>query len=367
MPSNTAAWLTASKANPLEVKTAPYTPPRENEIVIKNGAVAINPVDWLKQDMGDMMFSWIKYPFVLCSDVAGEIVEIGPAVTRFKVGDRVVGRAVGIGQKYNSSTKGAFQAHTVLFTHMASPIPRTLSYESAAVLPLGASTAACSLFQKDQLALQYPSVSPKPTGKTLLVWGGSTSVGSNAIQLGVAAGYEVITTASLKNFDYVKKLGASQVFGYKSKTIVDDLISAFKDKTTAGAISIGQGAAEACLDVLDKCKGDKYIAMASYPVRQPPSTHYLLQTVFYIVSWSIFMWFKSRARGVRTKFIFASSLVDNGVGKAIYEDFLPKALVEGTYVAGRDPLVVGKGLEYIQAGFDLQKKGMSAKKVVVSL
>jgi len=160
MPSNTAAWLTAAKANPLKVKTAPYTPPRENEIVIKNGAVAINPVDWLKQDMGDMMFSWIKYPFVLGSDVAGEVVEIGPAVTRFKVGDRIVGHAIGIGQKYNSSAKGAFQTYTVLFAHMASPIPSTLSYESAAVLPLGASTAACGLFQKDQLALQYPSVSP---------------------------------------------------------------------------------------------------------------------------------------------------------------------------------------------------------------
>ena len=186
------------------------------------------------------------------------------------------------------------------------------------------------------------------------MWGGSTSVGSNAIQLGVAAGYQVITTASPKNFGYVKKLGASQVFDYNSKTIADDLIRAFKDKKTAGAISVGQGAAEACLHVLDKCKGDKLIAMASYPVRQPPPKHYLLlQTVFYFVSWSIFMWFKSRARGIRTKFIFASSLVDNGVGKAVYEDFLPKALAEGTYVAAPDPLVVGKGLEYIQAGFDL--------------
>ena len=45
------------RANPLEVKSAPYTSPRENEIVIKNGTLAINPVDWLKQDIGDIMFS----------------------------------------------------------------------------------------------------------------------------------------------------------------------------------------------------------------------------------------------------------------------------------------------------------------------
>jgi hypothetical protein len=51
MPSNTAAWLIA-KVSPLEVKPAPYTSPRENEIVTKNSVVAINPVDWVIQYMG---------------------------------------------------------------------------------------------------------------------------------------------------------------------------------------------------------------------------------------------------------------------------------------------------------------------------
>jgi NADPH:quinone reductase-like Zn-dependent oxidoreductase len=44
------------------------------------------------------------------------------------------------------------------------------------------------------------------------LWRGSTSDGSNAIQLAVAAGYEVITTSSPRNFDYVKKLGPSHVY-----------------------------------------------------------------------------------------------------------------------------------------------------------
>jgi NADPH:quinone reductase-like Zn-dependent oxidoreductase len=119
----------------------------------------------------------------------------------------------------NESSKGAIQAYTVLAAHMALPIPSTLSCESAAVLPLGLSTAAYGLFQKDYLALQYHSVPLNLTGKALLVWRGSTSVGSNAIQLAVAAGYEVITTASPKNFDYVKKLGASQVFDYQARPL----------------------------------------------------------------------------------------------------------------------------------------------------
>jgi hypothetical protein len=202
----------------------------------------------------------------------------------------------------------------------------------------------------------------------LLVWGGSTSVGSNAIQLAVAAGYEVITTASPRNFDYVKKLGASQVFDYNSKTIVPDLIRAFKGRTIAGVLPIGNGAADACLDILRQCEGDKFISMATYPLPQPPPKRFvLLSTIISYISWNISAWFKAKARGIRFKFIFGDTLADNSVGKVIYEDFLPKALAQGTFVAAPQPLVVGKGLEYIQAGFDLQKQGVSAKKVVVSL
>lgn len=301
-------------------------------------------------------------------DVSGEVVEVGPGVTRFKVGDRVVGYANGTDQKYNSPAHGGFQVYTVLLVNAASQIPHTLSYESAVVLPLGLSTAASGLFQKDQLGLQLPSASPKPTGKTLLVWGGSTSVGSNAIQLAVAAGYEVITTCSPKNFGYVKKLGASEAFDYNSKTVVNDLIHAFRGKSSAGALAIGARAAENCLDILAKCRGNKFISMATYPVpQQPPERFVLLTCIASYMSGMMNILVKSRTRGIRTNFIFGSTLLYNEIGKAIYVDFLPRALAEGAYIAAPDPYVIGKGLEKIQAGLDIQRKGVSAKKVVVSL
>lgn len=119
----------------------------------------------------------------------------------------------------------------------ASETPDSISFESAAVIPLGFSTAACGLFQDTFFNLQLPTVPPqKQTGNTLLIWGGASSVGSNAIQLAVAAGYEVITTASAKNFEYVKKLGASQVFDYHSSTISADLVDALNGKTLMGAL-----------------------------------------------------------------------------------------------------------------------------------
>ena len=364
MPTNRAAWLGAKQTR-LEVKPAPYTHPGEDEIVVKNHAVAINPLDWIKQFVGNLIFSWIKYPFVLGADLAGEIVEVGTGVTRFRVGDRVLGHAVGTDKDRNTSAEGAFQEYTVVLAHMAAPIPQpTMPYENAAVLPLALSTAACGLFQRDHLALQYPSANPKTTGETLLVWGGSTSVGSNAIQLAVAAGYEVITTSSPRNFDYVKKLGASQVFDYNSKTVVEDVIEALRGKTIAGALAIGTGSAELCSDIVHACNGNKFVSMASPSVSlEKPLPLLILQ----FLSSSISMQVKTRMRHISTKSIFGSTLMDNEVSKVIYEDFLPKALADGHYVAAPEPAVVGKGLEYVQTGMDTQKQGVSAKKVVVSL
>lgn len=224
------------------------------------------------------------------------------------------------------------------------------------------------MFEKDQLGLQYPTIPSKPTGKTLLVWGGSTSVGCNAIQLAVAAGYEVFTTCSPKNYDYVRTLGASRVFDYNSKTVVTDLQHAFQDKTTAGAISIGHQAAENCLDVLYRCKGDKFISMATYPLPSPlPETFVLLRLIPYYVYHTVSNWIKSKTRGIRTNYIFGTSLIHNEVGPAIWVDFLPKAIAQGTYICSPDPVVVGNGLDSVQAGLDYLKKGVSAKKVVVTL
>ena len=371
-PDNTAAWLGAKHAR-LQVSPAPYTPPGDHEIVVKTRAVAINPVDWLKPLTGDLIFSWIRYPFILGSDVAGEVVEIGAGVTRFSPGDRVLGHALGTSKARNTPAQGAFQAYSVLLDHMAAPIPAAMSYEDAAVLPLGLSTAACGLFQKDQLGLQYPSSSPRPTGKTLLVWGGSTSVGSNAIQLAVAAGYDVITTASPHNFDYVRKLGASQVFDYKDRGVSAAVIKALQGKTMAGALAIGTGSAKVCLDIVHACEGDKVLSTASPPVAiggLPDGggvSWKLVTLIVDLLAANLAMAFKCRIRGVRTKSIFGDSLADNEVGSLVYVDFLPKALEDGRYVAAPGPVIVGEGLDRIQAAFEVQRKGMSAKKVVVTL
>ncbi len=116
-----------------------------------------------------------------------------------------------------------------------SPIPDSLSYEQAVVLPLAISTAAAGLYQKGFLEVPYPTINPKPTGKTILIWGGSSSVGSATIQLAVASGLDVVSTASGKNLDFLKSLGAKHVFDHSSTTVVEDILKSLKGTDFVGA------------------------------------------------------------------------------------------------------------------------------------
>ena len=229
-------------------------------------------------------------------------------------------------------------------------------------------TAACALFQTDQLHLEYPTIPRTPNGKTVLIWGGSTSVGCNAIQLAVAAGYDVVTTCSPKNFALCKRLGASQCFDYNSRTINQNLIKALKGVDFAGCLSVGVNSDGPCFDVVNNCKGGKFVSMISFPQQHPePKILALPRTLAFFASWFISTTIKTRVRGIEWKLVIVDKVTQNGIGKAIYADFLPKALAEGSYVAAPEPEIVGKGLEHVQTAYHRQEEGMSAKKAVVSV
>lgn len=69
-----------------QVGKADFPTPEDDEIIVKNHAVAVNPVDWKIQDYGFFIQTW---PNVLGEDFAGEVVEVGKNVSKFKKGDRV--------------------------------------------------------------------------------------------------------------------------------------------------------------------------------------------------------------------------------------------------------------------------------------
>ncbi|KAI5200985.1 oxidoreductase [Aureobasidium subglaciale] len=343
MPSNTAAWQPAPGLT-LEIKDTPYTAPPTDSIVIKNHAIALNPIDFKLQDVA--MFPFLSYPTILGADIAGEVVDVGSAVvSRFKPGDRVMAQAGGVSS--NTPSGSGFQEYTVVAGVMAAHLPEDLSYTEAVVMPLGIATSGCGLFQKDQLALQYPSLSSEPTGQTVLIWSGASSVGVNAIQLAVAAGYDVVATASPKNFELVRSLGASKVLDYNvdSATMLEQLTDAFNGRILAGVLHTAgdsQPVVTICADLFPRLEGNKFFTTTVLLPAKIPT-------------------------GFKCNRIFASTIKDNGVAEAVFVDFLSQAIAEGKYKPAPQAETVGNGLESLQKGLNILRKGVSAKKLVVTL
>ncbi|KAK5273878.1 hypothetical protein LTR99_000867 [Exophiala xenobiotica] len=340
-PINKAAWISRPRALPMEVGPAVYPTVGEGEIIVKVSAIAINPMDWMIQTMGEKLFSFLKYPYCGGDDVAGTVVEVGSGVADFKPGARVFGVAPGF-----DAREGAFQDYVVLRANATAHIPVDGSFAQACVLPLAICSAAAGLYQKNMLALEYPSLNPQSNGETLLIWAGASSVGSNGIQLAVASGYEVFTTASPKNFDYCKSLGASKVFDYKDPNVVADILASFEGKICRGALAIQRGSEDLCFEIVAKAPGTTKFVASAVPLGPD----------------------KVLPAGVTARFLQAGAVLKNEVGELIWSKFLPAALEQNKYKFAPPPLIVGSGLEKIQEALDKGKMGgASAQKIVVTL
>lgn len=344
----TALWL-HSVRGAARVGPAPQRVPSKGEVVVRSRAIAVNPIDDLGGLARRIVLPWLRYPAVLGSDVAGEVVAVGTSVTRFRVGDRVVGHAAGTERSRNRSEEGAFQTHVLLLEHMTSPLPEAMPFADAAVLPLAISTAAAGLFEADQLALELPILDAPRLGEVVLVWGGSTSVGMNAIQLAKNAGYQVITTSSPRNFPQVERLGAEAAFDYRDSATERAIVSSIGGRPLAGIIAIGSGSLQHAIRITRQTDGTKRIASA-YPT--PPTR----------IRAAI-----ERRRGITISAIWGGSPVDSAIGPAIYGTFLPAALADGRYTAAPAPLIEGQGLETIPAALGRLRQGVSAQKIVVLL
>ncbi|KIX01456.1 uncharacterized protein Z518_09182 [Rhinocladiella mackenziei CBS 650.93] len=347
---NYAAWLPAEKS-PLEVATAPFPDLNPDEIIVKNHAVAVNPVDWKIQTSGGFGLS---YPSILGEDVAGEIVEVGHNVQGLNVGDRVIAHALGL---RNGNAYGGFQLYPRVKVETVAKIPEMLEFKQAVVLPLSISTAAAGLYLKENLGLRYPElessrpISTSPSTKknpALLLWGGSSSVGSSVIQLAVASGYDVIATASPANYSYVKSLGASLVLDYHNPDIVPILISLLKEN---GTPVVGA-----------------YDAIGTETtVRQSAAVLYALGggTVASVVAAP-----EDLPKNVKVARIGSTNIVSQEggiVARKVWREYVSAALEKGLLLPAPPELVVGNGLYFVQGGLDRQKSGVSARKVVVTL
>ncbi|KAL3473998.1 chaperonin 10-like protein [Aspergillus californicus] len=331
MSTNRALWQ--DNAGLLgAIRTTPTPPLKDNQLLIKVHAWAVNPCDAMLQDQS---LPFITYPVILGQDVAGTVIEAGTtASSKFNTGDSVFG----------FSLNNGFQEYVVLDNDLAAVFPAGMSFVEAAVFPLAVTTASFALFGKDYLGLPYPSLdlNTKPRiNKTVLIWGGSSSVGCNAIQLAKAAGLTVYTTCSPHNFDHVRDLGADKVFDYNFPTVIEDIVAELdnsSESSPCAGIYLAAGSVASACQVSHTSK--QRIAVASSNPVLPGDA----------------------PDGVDAKMTFGSSKGMKETVVATFEGYLPLALERGVA-----DVFETKGLEGIQGALDLMKKGVSGRKIVVEI
>lgn len=185
---------------------------RDDCILVKVEAVALNPADWKHIQMA------VPGATVGC-DYAGYVVDIGRAVTSPYVrGDRVAG--VTHGNNAGNTEDGCFAEYCVAKDGLQMRIPDGMSFEEAATLGLGVTTMSQGLYTSLRLPLpSQPARKPFP----ILIHGGSTATGSLAIQFAKLSGLTVVTTCSPHNFDYVLSLGADVVYDYRDPACAEKI------------------------------------------------------------------------------------------------------------------------------------------------
>ncbi|RDW72675.1 zinc-binding alcohol dehydrogenase family protein [Aspergillus mulundensis] len=221
MPSQKAIIITSPKQEGL-VTDRPIPTLRDDYILIKTVAVALNPTDWKH-------IAYLAPPGVLVGcDYAGVVEEVGPAVKKqWKKGDRVAGFVHGCNAV--QAEDGAFAEYIVAKGDIQMRIPENLGFEEAATLGVGIMTVGQGLYQS--LGLGLPGQRKESeTSEPILIYGGSTATGTLAIQFAKLSGYRVLTTCSPHNFDLVKKLGADEVYDYRDPGAAAKIREATGDK-----------------------------------------------------------------------------------------------------------------------------------------
>lgn len=202
----------------------PVPVPEPGEVLIRVQAAGVNRVD-LMQRQG-------KYPpppgapDIPGLEVAGQVVAVGDAVDRWRLGDRVTALVVG----------GGYAEYCLAPAPQCLPVPRGLTIEEAAAMPETFFTVWTNVFERGRLARH----------ETLLVHGGASGIGTTAIQLGRAFGARVFVTAgSAAKCAACERLGAERAIDYRTT----DFVEVVKQATGGGGVDV----------ILDMVGGD-YVA-----------------------------------------------------------------------------------------------------------
>lgn len=257
---------------------------------------------------------------------------------------------------------GAFQLYTVLSVNKAARLPLSIPFTDGVVLPLALETAMCALhFDRRNplpeflpgvftpaLALPYPSLKDavKPSaGKTIVVYGGSSSVGSVTTQLAAASGLHVITIVGAKNFALSEESGAAECIDHRDTSLVDRIVEAVRN---SGGEFVGIVDA---ISIPDTIKTDLKILQRLGGGHLALTHPHMGEEVV--------------PDNVEIGMMWPGGI--NEITDPMWRTYAGAALNFGKIKCLPPPTVIGKGLEYIQEALSFSKQGVSGTKLVVEL
>ena len=180
----------------LKLEQVPRPEPKADEVLVRVHAAGVLPVEWKIRQGAFRAFNPVTFPYIPGSAFAGVVEEVGPLATRFEQGQAVFGRSNG----------GTYADYTTASIETIALKPASLSFDEAAAISGGATTAWIALFENG--ALQ--------AGQRVLIQGAAGGVGSFAVQFARWKGAQVIGIAGAANVDFVYSLGAETVIDYSS-------------------------------------------------------------------------------------------------------------------------------------------------------
>lgn len=187
---------------PMRVDEVEDAKPGPGEVLIKAGAVGVNPVDLAIRAAKHPYAKLVTPPYIPGAEAAGEIIALGEGVEDWRVGQRVYGRAVG----------GSYAENVRLVAAAAAELPEAYSYEEGACITVAFYTAWNALVIK-------AGAGP---GETVLVQGGAGGVGMAAIQLAKRLGCRVFATVSSDaKANFCREMGADETINYREEDFAE--------------------------------------------------------------------------------------------------------------------------------------------------
>ncbi|WP_349410792.1 NADP-dependent oxidoreductase [Pseudalkalibacillus sp. SCS-8] len=178
----------------------------DEQVLVEIHATSINPIDWKVREGYLKEMLPFEFPIILGWDAAGVIIQKGENVTGFEVGDRVLTRPA-------TTNHGTYAEYVAVEENLLAKMPGDMSFEEAASIPLAGLTAW-------QCLVDFGKI--KENDK-VLIHAGAGGVGNFAIQIAKSFGAYVATTASEKNHEFLKSLGADEIIDYKQADFSDVL------------------------------------------------------------------------------------------------------------------------------------------------